>query len=204
MKKCTKCLEFKTFDMFQKHKYTKDKLASWCTDCKNIQSYEIARTKEGVIKTIYFSQKRSSKRRNHRMPEYSLQELLEWCFSQTKFHELYNEWANSGFLKMLKPSIDRKYDDIHYCFKNIQLMTWQENKDKQTKCFIDNTLANAGYFGGGHREVEAINEDGSVFKHFISLAQAKRFFNLKTHSNIVMCCQGKKNKCAGYKWRYCR
>lgn len=201
-KQCTKCKQYKPFVRFAKNKKCKDGLGSWCLDCCNVLFKEKNKTKKGVISTIYNSQKQSSIRRGHRPPDYTKKELEEWAFSQEKFHTLYNEWKNSGHKKHLKPSVDRKYDDIHYCFSNIQLMTWQENKDKQTLCFMNNTLANSGYLNGGHKQVEALNEDGSLFKKFISINEAKRYFGLKSHGNITLCCQGKRNIVAGYKWRY--
>lgn len=201
-KKCTKCKQFKSLDRFGKNKKTKDKLRSWCFECLNELSKSNSRTKKGVITTIYNSQKQNSKRRGHRPPEYTRKELQDWAFSQEIFHVLYNEWKNSGYSKMLKPSFDRKYDDIHYCFNNIQIMTWQQNKEKQTLSFMKNILPNSGYLNGGHKPVLALNDDDTIFMEFISLNDAKRHFGLKTHSNISLCCQGKRNKTAGHKWRY--
>ena len=103
--------------------------ANNCDEC--ILYYN--RTKKGVLGTIWRSQKHNSKERGHRPPEYTRVELKDWLYSQPKFHELYNEWKLSGYKDRLKPSIDRKLDSVHYCFGNIQLMTWDENRAKGIK-----------------------------------------------------------------------
>ncbi len=112
---CTKCNGEK-----------EDTGTSWCPSCQR----EAKRTKDGVVTRIYAGQKASSKLRGHRPPEYSKVELKEWLFSQTLFHELHAEWVQSGYKKRLKPSVDRKCDEVHYCMRNIQLMTWEENNLK--------------------------------------------------------------------------
>ena len=133
MKICNKCLIPKDHNEFGKCKTCKDNLRPSCKSCYNKMRTEEFRTKEGMIKMAFKSQKRNSKIRGHRAPEYNLKELTEWCFSQKLFHELYDEWKQSKFDKNLHPSIDRKYDEIHYCFQNIELMTWKENFEKSVK-----------------------------------------------------------------------
>lgn len=198
---CTVCNEKKKESDFHKAKAKKNGFSSWCKKCNKEYNELRYRTENGVIKTIYFGQIQSSKRREHPKPLYALQELTEWLYLNG-FLALYEEWKASGYIKDLKPSIDRINDFEPYSFSNIRLVTWRENRDRQYKDFRENNLPNGGYFGGGHKKVEAINEDGSVFKEFISLSEAKRYFNLKTQGNISSCCRGKKDKTAGYKWRY--
>jgi hypothetical protein len=88
------------------------------------------RTKKGLISVIYGSQRASSKKRGHAYPTYSKEELRDWLYSQPKFHELYNDWKDSGYHKDLKPSVDRIKSELPYTFNNIQLMTWAENNSK--------------------------------------------------------------------------
>ncbi len=89
-------------------------------------------TKKSLAAKIWYNQRSNSRTRGHRMPEYTKKELYEWMMSQEIFHKLFSEWKESGFDTWLRPSVDRKCDDIHYCMNNIQLMTWQENADKNT------------------------------------------------------------------------
>ncbi len=113
---------------------------SLCKDCEREAVVKYQKTKKGVIGLLYNSQKKHSKTRGHRPPEYTKQEFKDWIVSQTLFHELYDEWKQSGYIRRLKPSVDRKYDDIHYCMSNIQLMTFGEN----------NAKPNVGNYKDGH------------------------------------------------------
>lgn len=198
---CVKCNKEKDEKLFHKSKGKKNGFSSWCSACAKESNVKRGRTKEGVIKTIFHSQKQSSVRRGHSKQQYSYEELKEWIL-KNGFEDIYTQWTQSEFKKDFKPSIDRLDDSKGYSFSNIRLTTWKENREKQYSDFRNNKLSNSGYFGSGHRPVEALRDDGSVFKEFISLNDAKRFFNLKTHSNISSCCTGKKEKCAGYRWRY--
>ncbi len=119
---CTKCKGEK-----------EDNNKPYCTPCRAGIDLDYSRTKKGVVTQLYKHQRTNSKKRGHRMPEYSKKELEDWLYSQSLFHELYNEWVQSGYKNRLKPSIDRKDDDIHYCMANIQLMTWQANNKKGHK-----------------------------------------------------------------------
>ena len=87
-------------------------------------------TKKYLSRKIYAAQRNSSKDRGHDMPEYELEQLREWLYSQPNFDQLFLEWTNSGHDTMLIPSVDRIDNSIGYTFSNIQLMTWQENCKK--------------------------------------------------------------------------
>jgi len=144
-------------------------------------------TKQKLINRIYNNQLKTSRKRGHRKPEYNATELYEWAMSQLLFHELYSEYLNSGFKKMLAPSVDRKNDDIHYCMNNIQLMTWDNN---QTKAHVS-----------ARKRVCCYTVTGKFIEEFESIKLASK----KTHiasSNITNCAKGN-NKTAGYMlWRY--
>lgn len=198
---CTKCKKDKKETEFYKNDNYSSGYNVYCIQCQKDNSRRISRTEQGVIKSIYNGQLSSSKRRGHIMPLYSLEDLSTWLY-ENNFKIFYDIWVQSGYQKDLKPSVDRLNDFKGYSFDNIKLTTWCDNRNKQYDDFRKNKLPNGGYFGGGHKAVEAINEDGTVFKEFISMAEAKRYFGLATHANISMCCSNKKTKCAGYKWRY--
>ena len=121
---------------------------SLCKICKSSSTKDTSRTKDGIVTTIYKGQKQSSKKRGHRPPEYSKKVLREWLFSQVIFHELYNEWVQSGYMRRLKPSVDRKEDSVHYCMSNIQLMTSGDNNGKRyvSVTVIHRTLGILGVF----------------------------------------------------------
>jgi hypothetical protein len=60
---------------------------------------------------------------------------LAWLqeFSKCKkFDRLFNEWEKSGHRKEFKPSIDRISNKKGYEKKNVQWLSWSENRYKQT------------------------------------------------------------------------
>lgn len=60
---------------------------------------------------------------------------LEWLHSFSKcnrFDRLFSEWVKSGYRKEFKPTIDRILNKKGYEKKNIQWLTWSENRYKQT------------------------------------------------------------------------
>ncbi len=130
MKKCSLCKKTKLKTKYGKRKIAKDGLNSQCNKCRQKSTQKWKRTKEGIISVIYSNQKTHSKSRGHRPPEYTKEELTEWLYSQKEFHEIHKEWAEGGYNKRLTPSVDRLIDTVHYCFGNIQLLTWRENNIK--------------------------------------------------------------------------
>lgn len=127
LKECKICGETKLSQCFPIDKSGRDGKNTFCKKCMAVKKKIYRKTKKGVVAQIYSHQRYSSKKRGHRMPEYTKDELKAWLYSQTKFHMLYNEWLYSGYDKNLKPSVDRLYDGIHYCMNNIRLVTFHEN-----------------------------------------------------------------------------
>jgi len=190
MKQCTKCKITKNLSEFSKDKSRSDGYFPHCKAC--MAAYK--RSKEGVISTIYSGQRSRSKLRGHRPPEYTKQELQDWLFSQTLFHELYDEWVQSGYKKRLKPSVDRKYDDVHYCMRNIQLMTWGENRDKSAKDISRGILRVAP-------SVLQYDLEGN----FIAEYRMQKIAAAATgvdQSKISEVCSGKRRTAGGFVWRY--
>ena len=162
------------------------------SDNDRVKTYQ--KTKEGVSAVIYNTQKRNSKLRGHRPPEYNLKELREWLYSQTKFHELYNEWKLSGYKKNLKPSVDRKHDAIHYCFSNIQLMTWRENNEKSFKTMsVDLSKC---------KEVHQYTKEGEYVATYHSIAEACKMNKGFGISNIARVARGERKSHKNFLWTY--
>jgi len=125
MKKCPHCN--KSTENFGKNKSKSDGLQVWCRECTNITSKIRSRTKKGIISKMYAHQRQTSKKRCHKLPNYSNVELREWCFKQDKFHCIYQEYVKSGFNTKFIPSCDRIINSEPYKLENIQLVTWLEN-----------------------------------------------------------------------------
>ena len=149
------------------------------------------RTKKGLTSVLHSMQRNNGSRSRHGMPKYSVQELREWCYAQPKFHMLHEKWFKSGYLKSMRPSIDRINTLDGYVFENIQLMTWGENEAKGHK--------EKGLTQG--KKVNQLTKEGKYVKTFISLMEAGR----KTgafHENICKVLKGHYKTAGGYKWEY--
>ncbi len=198
MKTCNKCIKEKKLKEFSKHKNSKDWLQYICKECHIIQNRKYNRSREWVITNIYSTQKLSSKRRLHKLPNYTKKELQVWVFSQDNFEELYNNWAESWYDRNLTPSIDRLDDYKGYSFDNIQLMTWRENKDKWDKDrlnWINNKISK--------RVVQIDEKSWNIINEFFSISEAKRKTNI-SDATISWCCRNNWiNKTAwGYIWKF--
>ena len=79
---------------------------------------------------------------------------------------------------------------------NLRLATREENNNNP------NTRKNnskARINGKKSRQVDQIKDDGEII-HWVSISEAVR--NGYSHNCIILCCQGKREKHRGYKWRY--
>ena len=195
MKKCTKCNILT--DNFPKRKTGKNGLSSFCRACHNKILKIHHRTKKGLTCQIYNGQKSSSKRRNHKLPTYSMQELREWLFSQKKFHELYNNWKNSGYKKNLIPSVDRIDNDKGYSFDNIKLMTWRENMDNAHRDAMVGKLV----CGNLLKPIIQFDLKNNKINEFNSLNEAMRKTGVYS-GNISSCCRQERKTAGGFIWKH--
>lgn len=129
------------------------------------------------------------------MPEYSKETLFDWLNSQTIFHELFDEWLQSGCKPRLKPSVDRKENNTHYCISNIQLMTWEKNRQ----------LFHAEVKSGKSKRtipslaVSQYSKDGTFIKSFKSIREACRNTGI-SYSGISRCVKKERKSAGGYNW----
>lgn len=168
---------------------------------KQIKKQEWSRTKKGLCFNIYSDQRKNSKNRGHRPPEYTRDELYEWLMSNTNFHNLYNEWKQSKFKRHLRPSVDRKYDDIHYCMSNIQIMTFRDNEKKFQKSMRECKVIHKV---NPQKKVNQISKDGNyIIATYGSMQEASRETNL-SQGNISMVCSGQRKTTGGFRWEYAK
>jgi hypothetical protein len=198
LKTCLSCGEDKTTSEFHKDKKFKDGVKSRCKKCKAIELKEYQKTLEGVITSLYSSQRSNSKVRKHNPPGYSKDELKEWLLKQDKFNNLFIEWEKSGYFNMLKPSIDRLDDSKGYSFDNIMVMTWGENKQKG-----HDDIRNGKLRHGVNPQKAIIQYDihDNIVKEFVSAHSAHRD-TLINRGSISACCRGERNTAGGYKWSF--
>lgn len=103
------------------------------------------RTREGLIKKLFYDQIGSSKKRGHKPPSYTLEELTEWILKQKRFEMLYKNWVASKYDRWKRPSCDRLKNNLGYSFDNIRLVTWRRNleaeRERQSKLAISRKKA---------------------------------------------------------------
>jgi hypothetical protein len=191
-KLCKSCNKYKFLSEFGK---IKGKEKTYCKSCNNEKNKQYKRSKYGIVKRIYDGQIFTSKRRNYPKPNYTLEELKDWLFEQKLFHQLYDQWENSGYKKELKPSVDRKDDYKSYTFGNIQLMTFRKNLEKAHDDVIN------GINNKQNKAVLQFTLKGIFIKEFYSIAEAGRMTSASA-KHIGEVCSGKRKTSGGFKWKY--
>ena len=184
MKTCCDCKKQLALDKFVAKTSCKDGYEPRCRNCRSIKYNKS--TPELFCKKVYNSQINHSATRNHPLPAYTLSELIIWTLSQPDFVNLYGAWASAGYPKDIAPSVDRIDDNIPYVISNLQLLTWEANRAKGAAAKASNKLL------VNHRGVTAYNKDGSVYKTYLSMAEAMREFGGKPTSSfgISSVCNG--------------
>lgn len=196
VKTCTKCKRELRTDDFNPDRRHSDGLQSHCKKCQDEWQLNYKRSKKGLIAFIYQDQKKSSRRRCHAPPNYTMSELINWCLSQKLFHELYEEWKSSEF-QHGKPSCDRKDDYKPYTLDNLRLTIWEENRHRchmDTKNGINNkrSLAVTGIHNLTKRKIS-----------FYSIREASRSTGICAIQISRCCLKRYGHKTAGgYKWEY--
>jgi len=192
---CNKCKLNQPVSSFQKHDRNGDRLQTLCKNCQKENSINYHHSKRGVIVVTYKCMIRRSTERCHPMPTFSREELSDWLLSQSLFHELYDKWVISGYDKMLKPSCDRTDDYKGYSLDRLNLMTWQENKDKYFSDQIN------GINTKKCTSVIQLTMEGAFIAEHYSIHNASRITNTN-RSSISLCCTGTYKYAGGFKWRY--
>lgn len=197
--KCSKCGREKIVSEFSKNNNRKRRYHAYCKICQSVAHKKWRRTKYGVLKCIYNTQREHSKRSDYLPPQYSFEQLKNWALSQPIFHELFNDWRKLNYDKWSKPSCDRLYNNIGYYLSNLQIVTWGDN---QNNAYRD---MRGGIIKGNkpHKKVIQLTTDGVFIAEFISLHEAERSTNI-SHSNIAAVCLGRKNHktAGGFNWKY--
>ena len=61
------------------------------------------------------------------------------------------------------------------------------------------------FLGKRNIRAKAVNQydlDGNFIRHYDYMEQIKEYININSTSHISQCCNGKRNKCHGYIWKY--
>lgn len=143
-----------------------------------------SRTENGWLSDVYKSQKCTSRRRGHKQPKYTKEELRLWVENQKHiFIKLMEEWADSDFSKWKKPSVDRLDDTKGYSLDNIRLCSWETNYKKQKA--IES------------QPVAQYDKDGNFIASFDSYSEASKITGV-TLSNVARCSKGIRKSAGGF------
>lgn len=140
------------------------------------------KTKRGLITNLY------SKMKSRNEVGFSLEWLHEFADCK-KFNRLFDEWERSNYKKEYKPGIDRILNKKGYTKKNIQWLSWSENRYKQN-------------MERRTRKGPVCQMQGDkIIKIFKSQRQAVIDTGIP-QANISACLNGKRQTAAGYRWKY--
>ena len=194
-RKCNNCQTVKPLNDFSKDKSRKDGIRADCKKCNVERATSLSRTQNGLVGKIYSHQKKSSEKRCHHLPLYTLDELKAWVFSQANFYRLYDAWVDSGYNTELRPSIDRLDDYVGYSFDNIRLTTWENNK---AKCYMD---TKNGLNNKQNKAVRQYTKDMVFIAEYYSIAEASRRVGV-VRSCIYRVASGLRKHCKNFIWEY--
>ena len=93
-------------------------ISSLCKSCTNERNKLKRKTLHGKMLLMYNTQKRSAKKRNQELPQYTFEEFSEWLLKEG-ISEIYEQWVLSDYKKDLSPSVDRLDTNKSYTFDNI-------------------------------------------------------------------------------------
>ena len=153
------------------------------------------RTKIGLIKEIYDSQKSNSKQGGMNQPTYPQQELIDWAFSQKCFHEIYDKWKSSNYEHRLRPSCDRIDNSVSYTLDNLRIITLGDNLQQvheDQKSGIDNRM---------NKPIAEIDDNGYILKMYHSTRFAERELGFGNDS-IGKVCRGERKQIYGRRFMY--
>ena len=184
MKTCSDCGKTLPLSAFTPKASCRDGYEPRCKVCRSIRYNKS--TPALLCKKIYNSQIGNSTKRNHQLPSYTLQELINWVLGQPQFASLFDAWQVSGYNVNLAPTVDRLDDAAPYSLTNIQLLTWEANRLKAANSKKENTLL------VNHRAVAAYTPEGVLYKKYASMAEAMREFGGKATQSwgISSVCNG--------------
>lgn len=140
-------------------------------------------TPKGVLTNLYHKMK------GRRGVEFSLQEFHSKYLLDKQFLRIHSEWLKSGKDKNKKPSVDRINNKYGYYMDNIHIITWGENRHKQTMERRSRKGA-VLQFLGGYLIAEYKSQREAVMKTGIS------------QGNMSSVLNGKRPHCEGYTFKY--
>lgn len=142
-------------------------------------------TPKGVLTNMYQHMKLRYK------VDFTLKEFQEKYLNDSCYIGLHKRWSESGHNKQLKPSLDRVDCRGHYSWDNVEMMTWTENREKQSS--VD------GKRGRKPAVLQIYN--GEIVRRFESQLQAIKELGLH-QGNLSSVLNGRRKFIGGYTYIY--
>lgn len=129
--------------------------------------------------------------KNRHAVSFTLKDFQNRFLEDRRFLRLFGEWEKNGYNLQLKPSLDRIDNKGIYSIENTQMLTWAENRFKQSK--LD---------GKRGRKPAVLQILGNkVIRRFNSQRDAVRELGIN-QGNLSSVLTGKRKTTAGYKFIY--
>lgn len=143
------------------------------------------KTPKGVLTNMYNHMK------HRHTVEFTLKEFHQMFLCDNRYLRLYKEWVKNGYDKQFKPSLDRMNPKKNYSKENVQMLTWTENRFKQS--------ATDGKLGRKPRVIQMLGD--KVIKIYQSQRHAVKELGV-SQGNISSVLNGKRQTTMGYKFIY--
>lgn len=147
------------------------------------------KTPKGVLTNLYSKMKERAILKNIDIPDFTLEEFHKNYLEDKKFIRIFNEWVKNNYLKPFKPSVDRINNKYGYLKSNIHILSWQENRFKQS-------MERRSRKG---KVAQILNND--IIKIWGSQREACKKLNL-SQSMLSGALTGKYKQAYGFKWKY--